>query len=81
MYFQHEGSVRERQLCSLNFCAALRFSMELFLTAWDGITWELFRDVRVCTGEICVGFFCGSRIGEFPTLCGALFPFYFPRDL
>lgn len=28
-----------------------------FLTAWDGITWEFFHDLRVLHGEICVGFF------------------------
>lgn len=25
-----------------------------FLTAWDGITWEFFHDLRVSRGEICV---------------------------
>lgn len=64
VYFQREGFVLlERQLYSLNFCAALlRFSERnffffFFLTAWDGITWEFFHDLRVLHGEICVGFF------------------------
>lgn len=39
-----------------------------FLTAWDGITWEFFHDLRVLHGEICVGFFSLSLF---------LLPFFF----
>lgn len=54
-YFQREALLERSNFIRSTFArlsSASRSATFFFLTAWDGITWEFFHDLRVSRGEI-----------------------------